>query len=160
MNELTEILGKELETFNRFLFLLDEQHKQVVRRDLAGLGNTNSELDLLCNQASELERARQSIVQSISNQMNIESTNLRLSDLLERLDQISSNRLNALRQAILDVHQKIEEKSIRNRFLIDKSRNLIAESMKILANRPSPVYQRPQSDKTKPPLSKLVNWSA
>jgi hypothetical protein len=159
MKELTEILGQELETFNRFMFLLDEQHRQLVKRDIEGLNMTNSELDMLCNKATDLEKGRQSIVQEISKQMNIESDNIKLNDLLERLEGISSDRLKSLRQAILDIHEKIERKSAQNRFLIDKSRNLIAESIKILSSRPSPVYQNPRPDRVYGGEGKLVNRS-
>jgi hypothetical protein len=160
MKELTEILSQELETFNRFMVLLDKQHQQLINRDVDGLVLTNSELDLLCNKTTELERCRQGVVMEMSQQMKIDSDNPKLSDLLVRLDNISSDRLKALRQAILDIHSRIERKSAQNRFLIDKSRNLIAESMKILTSRPSPIYQKPQSERVSGGEGKLVNRSA
>ena len=58
MVDLTDVLNQELETFNRFLSLLDQQHKQIVSRDLAELSKTNTELDILCNKAHYLEKKR------------------------------------------------------------------------------------------------------
>jgi flagellar biosynthesis/type III secretory pathway chaperone len=157
MKELTDILNQELDSSNRFLVLLDNQHRQLVCRDLEGLNKTNAELDLLCNKIGDFEKKRQKIVKNISGQMKLSSDNLTLNDILSRLDGISSNRLQQLRKAILDVHRRIEEKRKRNEYLIEKSRNLVAESVKILSSRPSPVYGRPGPTKFENHEGKIVN---
>lgn len=160
MDEISSILNQELETFNRFLVLLDDQNRQIAKNDIDALAKTNADLDLLSNQASDLERYRQNLTQELSQQLKLENHNPTLNDLVSRLDGISSERLRTLRQAILEVHKKIAEKSRRNKFLIDKSRFLIAESMKIIGNRPAATYERPRSDKMAGNESCLVNRSA
>ena len=157
MKELTDILNQELDSSNRFLVLLDDQHRQLVCRDLEGLNKTNAELDLLCNKISDFEKKRQKIVENISERMKLNPDDLTLSDILSRLDGISSKPLQQLREAILDVHRRIEEKSKRNEFLIEKSRYLITKSMKILSSRPSPVYSRPGQAKVKNHEGKVIN---
>jgi len=143
MKKLADILNQELDTFNRFLTLLDAQHKQIVSRDLTDLNKTNSEIDLLSNKTHILEKMRIEEVRNISRQLKLNQNNLKLGDLLPRLDSITSNRLQQLRQAILTAHKYVEEKSRRNKQLIEKSRKLIFESMKIMSSRPSPVYNKP-----------------
>ncbi len=140
---MADILNQELDTFNRFLTLLDAQHKQIVSRDLTDLNKTNSEIDLLSNKTHILEKMRIEEVRNISRQLKLNQNNLKLGDLLPRLDSITSNRLQQLRQAILTAHKYVEEKSRRNKQLIEKSRKLIFESMKIMSSRPSPVYNKP-----------------
>lgn len=157
MKKLTDILNQELDSSNRFLILLDDQHRQLVCRDLEGLNKTNAELDLLCNRISDFEKKRQKIVENISERMKLNPDNLTLSDILSRLDGISSKSLQQLREAILDVHRRIEEKRKRNEFLIEKSRYLITKSMKILSSRPSPVYSRPGQTIVKNHEGKVIN---
>jgi DNA repair exonuclease SbcCD ATPase subunit len=160
MDELADVLNQELETFNRFLVLLDDQNRQIAKNDIESLAKTNADLDVLSNQASDLERFRQSLTEEISAQMRLENHNPSLNELLSRLEGISSERLQTLRRAILEVHSKIAEKSKRNKFLIDKSRFLIAESMKIMSSRPSATYERPRAEKMANGEGGLVNRSA
>ena len=160
VDELTGVLSQELETFNNFLSLLDEQHRQIAKNDIDGLTKTNAELDLLSNQAGDLERRRVAITEKISGQMSLDRSNPTLNELLDRLDGFSPERLKSLRQAILDVHDRIVKKSERNKFLIDKSRYLIAESIKILGNRPTPTYARPRRENMAVADGSLVNRSA
>jgi len=143
MKKLADILNQELDTFNRFLTLLDAQHKQIVSRDLTDLNKTNSEIDLLSNKTHILEKRRIEEVRNISKQLKLNQDDLKLGDLLPRLDSITSNHLQQLRQAILTAHKYVEEKSRRNKQLIEKSRKIIFESMKIMSSRPSPVYNKP-----------------
>ncbi|OQX92724.1 MAG: hypothetical protein B6D58_01430 [candidate division Zixibacteria bacterium 4484_95] len=157
MKKLTDILNKELDSYNRFLVLLDDQHQQLACRDLEGLNKTNAELDLLCNKVSELERERQKIVKDISKRMELSPSNLTLDDILSRLDGISNESLQQLRKAIVDTHEHIEEKRKRNEFLINKSRQLITKSVKILSSKPSHVYGQPGQSKVKARGGKVVN---
>jgi flagellar biosynthesis/type III secretory pathway chaperone len=160
MEKLTEILNQELEAFNRFLALLDQQHKQIVSRDLEGLNNTNSELDLLCNKTNYLERKRIDAVNDISVMTKYKGDNLKLSDIIPRLDKMSSQNLLMLRESIQIAHQRIAEKSMRNEKLIEKSRKLIAESMKIITSRPSPVYKKPGPGQAAITEGSLISRSA
>jgi hypothetical protein len=159
MDELANTLNQELDTFNRFLVLLDDQNRQIAKNDINALAKTNADLDMLSNQAGDLERYRQSLTQELSEQLKFEKNNPTLNDLMNRLDSISSERLQRLRQAILEVHKKIAEKSRRNKFLIDKSRFLIAESMKIIGNRTPATYERPRIEKIAVNEGNLVNRS-
>jgi len=160
MVDLTDILNQELETFNRFLQLLDQQHKQIVSRNLEDLGKTNNELDILCNKAHFLEKKRIEAVADISMKFKFKDNEPKLSDLLPRLDRISSQKLQLLRGSIQDAHSRVEEKSARNQRLIEKSRKLIAESMKIIASRPSPVYKKPGPGQADIREGNLINRSA
>jgi flagellar biosynthesis/type III secretory pathway chaperone len=160
IDELKDTLNQELETFNRFLVLLDEQHRRIAKNDIDGLEKISADLDLLSNQAADLERQRQAVTKNISGSINLENPNPTLSELLARLEGISPDGLIDLRQAIIDVHEKIVEKSTRNKFLIDKSRFLIAESMKILSSRPAPTYARPRPENMAAADRNLINRSA
>ena len=143
MENLTEILNQELDVFNSFLSLLDSQHKQIISGDLEELGKTNSKLDILSNQAQLLEKRRLELVYNLTAEMDLNGSDIKLKDLLPHLDRSSSNRLQLLRESILGAHRQVEAKSARNKKLIDKSRDLIAESLRIVTAKPSPVYQKP-----------------
>ena len=159
MKRLIDILNQELEIYNRFLSLLDNQHKTIISRDLKGLNDTDSELDLLGLKVFELEEARIETVKEISEKLELDENDVKLRDLLPRLDKVTSNRLYLLREAILTAHKKIEEKSMRNKLLIEKSRELIAQTMKIISQKPSPVYNKPGPARPEVTESNLVNRS-
>ena len=159
MERLISILNQELETYNRFLNLLDDQHKMIISRDLEGLGETDYELDLQNSKVYDLEKERMEIVDDISKRLKLDKSNIKLRDLLPRLDSVSSNRLHLLREEIMGAHKKIEEKSIRNKLLIERSRELISETIKIISRRPSPVYNKPGPGKSEVFESSLVNRS-
>jgi len=159
MNKLTDILNQELDSFSKFLTLLDNQHRQIVDRSLTDLNKTNSEIDLLSQETRILEKRRIEEVRNISRQLKLNQDNLNLGDLLPRLDSITSNRLQQLREAIHAAHKNIEEKSGRNKLLIEKSRKLIFESMKIMSSRPSPVYDKPGPIREGIHKSSLINRS-
>ncbi len=139
---LAEILSSELEILDKFLSLLDEQHRCLVKSDIETLAKVNSEIEGLSNQADRFEFRRQEIVKEMASRLNIEADRPNLSGIIEKLDSLSQDRLHDLRNSILDVHKRVEQKSRRNRFLIDRSRNLIAESMRLIAGRPAPIYSR------------------
>lgn len=160
MEKIAEILNEELETFNKFLSLLDVQHKQIISRDVDELAKTNSELDLLSNKAALLERSRMELVGVLADRPEFKNSKLTLTDILPKLDRLTGNRLKLLRDSIKSTHQRIEEKSARNKKLIEKSRKLISDSMKILAKRPSPVYQKPGPGQPAIREGSLVNRSA
>ena len=159
MKQLVEILDQELNAFNNFLKLLDEQHKQIVSRNLTELNKTNSDLDLLSNRARDFEKKRTQIVKMISGKMNLDKKDIKLQDLLPHLDNISRSRLHQLREAIHNTHNRINEKSARNKELIEKSRKLIFETMKLIGSRPSPVYAKPGPARDKIREGSLLNRS-
>ncbi|MCD6162442.1 MAG: flagellar export chaperone FlgN [candidate division Zixibacteria bacterium] len=160
MKKLVDILDQELETFNKFLILLDDQHKQIISRNIADLNKTDNELDLLSIKANDLEKRRMLILKENIKNCNLnEEENITLRDLLPQLDNVSSNRLVLLRESIIDAHKRIEEKSMRNKILIDKSRKLISESIRIINGRPSPIYNKPGPNKTGVYEGSIINHS-
>lgn len=159
MERLISILNQELKTYNRFLNLLDDQHKMIISRDLEGLSETDYELDFQNAKLYDLEKERREIVDDISKRLKLDKNNIKLRDLLPRLDSVSSNRLHLLREAIMGAHGKIEEKRMRNKLLIESSRELISETLKIISRRPSPVYNKPGPGKSEVFESNLVNRS-
>ena len=159
MEKLIDILNRELEAYNRFLGLLDDQHKMIISRNLEGLNETDNELDLLAIKVSELEKIRIDITKDVSGKLKLSDKDLKLRDLLPRLDSVSSGRLHLLREAIVGAHKQVEEKSMRNKLLIEKARELISETMKIISRRSSPVYDKPGPEKPRVFDSSLVNRS-
>jgi flagellar biosynthesis/type III secretory pathway chaperone len=159
VEQIAEILNQENEVFNQFLNLLDCQHKQIINGDLEELKQTNSRLDMLSERAQVLEQRRTALVDSISDELKLADEKVRLVDLLPHIDKFSSNRLQILRESILGAHKQIQAKNIRNKKLIDKSRQLIAESLKIITARPSPTYQKPGPGQTAVREANLINRS-
>ena len=161
MEKLVSILDKELEIFNKFLNLLDDQHKQIISRNITDLNKTDNELDILSIKANDLERKRTTIInEHVKNSDLCIEEDITLRELLPQLDNVTGNRLILLRESIIDAHKRIEEKSMRNKILIDKSRKLISESMRIINGRPSPIYNKPGPIKTEVYEGSIVNHSA
>jgi len=160
MERLTEILNRELDTFNRFLDLLDIQHKQIISNDVEALDKTNAELELLGHQTSQLENLRSKEVVQIANDYSIRKDDVHIKDILPKLDSLSKSRMEEVRQSLLSTHRMIEKKSQRNKNLIDKSRKLISDSMQIICQRPAPTYKKDAPDEKSFDEGRLLNRSA
>ncbi len=159
MEKLAEILNQELEVFNKFLGLLDQQHKQIISRKLEELKQTNSELDFLTLQVTQLENKRMLEVSRMSEELGLSDDDIKLRDLLPDLDTKTSFRLKMLRESIVGAHRRAEEKSLRNKKLIERSRKLIADSIAIVSSKPSPIYQKPGPGQPSMREGSMVNRS-
>jgi len=160
MDNLAEILDQELETFNRFLDLLDTQHKQIISNDVEALDKTNTELEVLGMQTTRLEKLRLHEVDKIARDYNFRDKSPKIKDIIPKLDSLNKSRMETLRNSILSTHRLIERKTQRNKRLIDKSRKLINESMNIICQKPVPTYQKNGPEDKSNNEGRLLNRSA
>ena len=147
VNELIETLNSEAELFESFLDLLDRQREIVVSNDTDGLVSiTEAQREKLV-ESKLLDRRRRELVEQVACE-NAISGDVNVTRLLKSVSHEDGMRLESVRDTILDLNRQIEDGKERNRFLIDKSRRMISESLKSINRMSNPpekgsAYTRP-----------------
>ena len=147
VNELIETLNAEAALFENFLDLLDRQRDMVVANDTDGLVRiTEAQREKLA-ESKLLDRRRRDLVERVASE-NAISGDLNVTRLLDSVSQDDGTRLASVRDTIFELDRQIEEGKERNRFLINKSRELISSSLRSIDRMTNPpekgsAYTRP-----------------
>lgn len=141
IDDLIDILGREAGLFEDFLQLLEDQQKAIVEKDLPTLQSVTEKLNQKTVESRLLDRKRQDIVAAIRTSQGMKG-DLNVSRLLEFTDDERADQLRRLRNFILKLHDQITDTRNRNALLINRSREYIARTMKMLSeiNMPQPTY--------------------
>ena len=147
VNELIETLNAEAALFETFLDLLDRQRDMVVANDTDGLVQVTEAQREKLAESKLLDRRRRELVE-LAGSENAISGDVNVARLLASVSHDDGTRLARVRDTILELSKQIEEGKERNRFLIDKSRELISSSLKSINRMTNPpekgsAYTRP-----------------
>ncbi|MFQ5607704.1 MAG: flagellar protein FlgN [Candidatus Zixiibacteriota bacterium] len=161
LNDLIETLSAEAELFETALELLDRQRDMIVANDTDGLMQVTEAQREKLVESKLLDKKRRELVDAVAADSHL-SGDITVSRLLESVSPEVGLRLSGLRDAILDLNEKIEEGKERNRFLINKSRDLIAESLKSINRMSNPsekgsAYQRTGTSMNSTPGSPRIS---
>jgi hypothetical protein len=132
INRLIGLIGKEANTFEDFLGLLEQQQQALVKNDRDAL---NSVTDLQREKLVEsqlLNSKREDLVRQIQSANAIEG-DVNVSRLLGIVDKDQGRRLTDLRKIISDLNDKITETRNQNAILLNKSRSYIQETLERLS---------------------------
>lgn len=138
---LIDILGKEAGLFEDFLQLLEKQQKAIVDKDLPTLREVTEKLHEKTVESRLLDQRRRQVVHEIKSAEGFEG-DLNVTRLLEITDDERADQLRRLRAFILKLHDQITDARNRNALLINRSREYVARTMKMLSeiNMPKPTY--------------------
>ncbi len=141
IDRLIDILGREAGLFEDFLRLLEEQQKALVERDLSTLQSVTERLHEKSVESRFLDQRRQQIVAEIKATEGLEG-DINVTRLLEITDDERADQLRRLRALIVKLHDQIADTRNRNALLINRSREYVARTMKMLSeiNMPKPTY--------------------
>ena len=134
---LIENLGSEADLFRTFLELLQRQQERLVANDAAGLNEISQLLRQKTLESQRLSRERQQLIEQIKTANAVEG-DLNVSRLLELVENDQAMRLRELRQLILSLHDDITRVRNSNALLINKARDCVARTMKMLAQIGAP----------------------
>ncbi len=132
VNELIAVLNQEAELFSSFLDLLDRQRDMLVASDIDGLNQVTALQREKFAHSRVLDVRRRNLITEIAKQNDIEG-DVTVTRLLESVTTEQSAELNLMRDTIVDLNEKIEEGRQRNSFLIEKSRHLVSETLKMIS---------------------------
>lgn len=141
MDRLIDILGREAALFESFLQLLERQQRALVDNDAEELGRITELQREKLSESTLLHRERESVIGAIKENNAIEG-DLTVSRLVEIVDKSQAEVLTRLRDAILNVNERILNTRNQNAMLLNKSREYINRMMKMLSavGDPTPEY--------------------
>ena len=147
--ELSEILGRELEVYQKYLELLTEQQIYLMKNDVQNVKATTDLINNLAQQAADLESGRARIMERFRRAGTIQKGQDSLARILEKLQGPQFDELEKLKETLLDIHSRIKEQSLRNELLIDNSMKVIANTMQYIheMNNPQVTYNNPSTTK-------------
>lgn len=162
VDELVDLLNREASIFAEFLDSLEEQKDALVSADTDKLIATTERQRELLALSRTFDIRRRLLVAKLAEQNELEG-DLNISRLLEVASVDQGGRLSAVRDTIIELESKLADRSERNAFLINKSRELVAETLKVISRVASPpekgvgyTRQGPNSSKGKAPRVSLV----
>ena len=143
ISQLIQVIDKETLIFEEFLHLLDRQKAALLANDADNLNEitTLQQKKLLESQA--MNRQREDLIAQIK-EANALTGDVTVTRLLELANEDQSQRLVTLRQAILDLDDRIAEARNTNALLLNRSREFISRTMTMLAkiSHPEESYDR------------------
>lgn len=153
VNELIETLNAEAALFENFLDLLDRQRDMVVANDTDGLVMITERQREKLAESKMLDRRRRELVEQVGSE-NAISGDVNVTRLLDSVSQDDGLRLSGVRDTIIELSKQIEKGKERNKFLINKSRELISSSLQGINRMSNPpekgsAYTRPGSSSAK-----------
>ena len=143
INQLIQIINDEALLFEEFLQLLDEQKQALVANDSERLNRvTQLQQHKLC-ESSALNRKRNKAIEALQ-QANAIEGDVTVSRLLSYADEDQSQRLSQLRDAILDLNERINTARNTNAMLLNRSREFVSRTMSMLSrmHAPDQTYSR------------------
>jgi len=141
VDRLIDILGKEAALFESFLQLLERQQRALVENDVRELDRITEQQRDRLSESVMLQRKRESVIEAIKQDNAIEG-DLTVTRLVEMVDRSQAEVLTRLRDAILNVNERILKTRNQNAMLLNKSREYISRMMKMLSQvgDPTPEY--------------------
>ena len=141
IDQLIDIIAREANLFESFLRSLQQQQQMLVRGDMDGLNRVTAQQQELLEESRRLNDEREELIARIGEANAIEG-DITVSRLLEVADADQAQRLQHLRDLILELHEQIERTRNSNAMLINQSRQIIADTMAELSrvHRPRPGY--------------------
>lgn len=127
---LINVLASEAELFTSFVDLLDQQRDAIVANDMDKLNEITEQQRERLTESRILDSRRRKLVEALKADVEI-TGDLTVSALLDMVSEEDGLRLSQLRETILTLNDVIEDGRSRNMYLIDKSRSLIAETLKL-----------------------------
>lgn len=127
---LISVLASEAELFATFVDLLDQQRDAIVTNDIERLTRITEEQRERLTESRILDSRRRKLVAALQERVDV-TGDLTVSALLEMVSDTDGRRLSELRETILELNETIEEGRGRNAYLIDKSRAIISETLKM-----------------------------
>jgi hypothetical protein len=143
IDQLIQVISDEALLFEEFLQLLDRQKEALVANDIDRLNKVTQLQQQKLLESRTLDRRRDQLIAAIKADQAIED-DISVSRLLEFADADQSSRLTQLREAILDLNDRISETRNTNALLLNRSREYISRTMSMLArlHTPDKTYGR------------------
>jgi hypothetical protein len=145
LKELINILNAEYEVFVKYLERLTEQQQYLIENDLDGIKASVEKINVLAQDAVNLETGRRSIIGKLSERLAMNPEDVTIGKLIENFKGPNFEELESLKNTILDIYAKVNTQKKRNQLLIEQSMGIIRQTMNYIhqANNPKVIYDNP-----------------
>lgn len=138
IRELLNVLEEEATLFASFLSALEEQKVKIVEGDVPGLERVTHELQEKLTSSRILERKRRDLSSRLAESAGMRE-DVNVTRLLDLVNAADGAALSKMRDTILDLNKRIEESRARNGVLVEKSRQIVRETLKIMSHASAPI---------------------
>ncbi len=141
--ELLQVLEKEASLFETFLDLLEKQQQALVKNELDEINRLTELQRERVVESTILSRRREKLAERLASD-GIAAGDLTISRLIETVSSGQAAELRHVKEAILELYEKIMKVRSQNEMLIDRSRENISQTMAMLGRigKPDPNYRR------------------
>ncbi len=144
IEELIDVIAEEIEAFNELLVTLHDKQRAIVEGEIEQL-NTTVELETkLANETKSLEALRLNKSQKLAEQLEMDSLNPKLGEIIDQVEKKYAQRLSDQRNLLRTLVGKIQVLNKSNQFLLDYSLEFIEKSMAVLLSgtEPMSIYKK------------------
>jgi hypothetical protein len=152
---LIELIQKEVDSLENFLWLLTEEEECLINNRFNQLQESIHKQEQAILRAKQLEKERMEMTAWLSAGVNFNQERTSLSKLIQLLDSSYSSKLEELQKTLLELHRKVEAQRDRNEELIKESMGYIDRDIIILMDdSPTSYLKEPSNNpgKVKPSL--------
>lgn len=144
MEELTAIIAREIEAFDKLLKTLHDKQRAIVEGEIDRLNSSVEEEGELASATKALEVERMDRSRKLAKKLSMENLNPKLSEIIERVEEKYAQRLRGQRDLLKSLIGKVQILNQNNQFLLNYSLNYIEKSMEILLteNKPANIYRK------------------
>ena len=131
VEDLTQIVEREVKAFQSLLDALMEQQASIIKGDALSVSISSEEVERIMIRTKELERERSGKSKQITEKLDV-GKELTLTQLIPFVEDRYANRLNELKEMVIHLSKKIQTTNERNRFLLENSLRFVDKSLRIL----------------------------
>ena len=132
LNELVDLVDKEVKVFQELHGALIDQYKSVLEEDVDEVWNNVSKVRELVEQTKILEHDRKKRTSQVSSQLGADNPEPTLSELIPLVEVRYAKRLNELKDLLLTLSERIKTTNLRNKNLLNRSLRMVNKKIKLL----------------------------
>jgi len=142
--EVTDILKREIRSFNTVLELLILEEKCLIECDTGGLTTVLERQEDVFSSIACLDKSRRDILTKIADYLDCEnSESLTVSKLAEQVEEPFKRELQESGHILSNIHEDIQRKKFSNSLLIKQSIMLVESDIRLILNA---VYKMKNSE--------------
>ncbi|MFQ5649060.1 MAG: flagellar protein FlgN [bacterium] len=155
VEELIEIIAKEIHAFSSLLEILHEKQRAIVEGEIERLNVSVENETELASETKSLESERIKRSRTLAKQLEMENLNPKLSEIIEKVEKRYAKRLQEQRELLRNLVERIQHMNKNNQFLLNHSLNFIEKSMEVLLTSSDPVKVYRKDGKLRKGLQKM-----
>ncbi len=159
INKLIKVLDKEISLLSELLAIVEIENKFIIDAKLARLTKAKESKSALLVQMSRLEKQRLRIIETLAENLNLDSGSLRLKKIIIMVEDQYKRKLIQQRKDLKRLTHRTHQMNKTNESLISYLKSVVQESINLLENLLMPKHLYADNGKFKSPgsIGKLIS---